>query len=177
MKRECRAGSRRPHHRSMVGAFGLCSPGDRPWCGDTACHGGDRRTAGPGRLAAEMLHRDGSGSNRGQCRRKPRRSDREDNKPPPFRITPRKGSVRRLDKPASKLVNAIILPVPIERTKGVVLFCKRRRPSHLYAIAAAMPHERFAPLFVHSFLGLDVAIRFPAGVNAWSSRQKRSGPR
>ncbi|RWG07843.1 MAG: FAD/NAD(P)-binding oxidoreductase [Mesorhizobium sp.] len=43
-------------------------------------------------------------------------------RPPPFRITPRKGQFVVFDKPASKLVNAIILPVPTERTKGVVLF-------------------------------------------------------
>ncbi|TPK59250.1 NAD(P)/FAD-dependent oxidoreductase [Mesorhizobium sp. B2-4-19] len=43
-------------------------------------------------------------------------------RPPPFRITPRKGQFVVFDKPASKFVNAIILPVPTERTKGVVLF-------------------------------------------------------
>lgn len=43
-------------------------------------------------------------------------------RPPPFRITPRKGQFVVFDKPASRLVNAIILPVPTERTKGVVLF-------------------------------------------------------
>jgi glycerol-3-phosphate dehydrogenase len=43
-------------------------------------------------------------------------------RPSPFTITPRRGQFVVFDKPASKLVNAIILPVPTERTKGVVLF-------------------------------------------------------
>ena len=43
-------------------------------------------------------------------------------RPSPFSITPRKGQFVVFDKPASQLVNAIILPVPTERTKGVVLF-------------------------------------------------------
>ena len=43
-------------------------------------------------------------------------------RPAPFTITPRRGQFVVFDKPASKLVNAIILPVPTERTKGVVLF-------------------------------------------------------
>lgn len=43
-------------------------------------------------------------------------------RPSPFKITPRKGQFVVFDKPAAKLVNAIILPVPSERTKGVVLF-------------------------------------------------------
>lgn len=43
-------------------------------------------------------------------------------RPAPFRITPRKGEFVVFDKPASKLVRAIILPVPTLRTKGVVLF-------------------------------------------------------
>lgn len=41
---------------------------------------------------------------------------------PPFTIKPRKGQFVVFDKPASRLVRAIILPVPTERTKGVVLF-------------------------------------------------------
>jgi glycerol-3-phosphate dehydrogenase len=43
-------------------------------------------------------------------------------RPSPFTITPRRGQFVVFDKPASQLVNAIILPVPTERTKGVVLF-------------------------------------------------------
>jgi glycerol-3-phosphate dehydrogenase len=43
-------------------------------------------------------------------------------RPPPFRILRRKGQFVVFDKPAAELVNAIILPVPTERTKGVVLF-------------------------------------------------------
>ena len=39
----------------------------------------------------------------------------------PFTITPRKGQFVVFDKPASKLLHAIILPVPTERTKGVVV--------------------------------------------------------
>ncbi len=42
------------------------------------------------------------------------------NQPPAFAITPRKGQFVVFDKPASKLLHAIILPVPTERTKGVV---------------------------------------------------------
>lgn len=43
-------------------------------------------------------------------------------RPPPFSIRPRKGQFVVFDKPAAKLLRAIILPVPSERTKGVVLF-------------------------------------------------------
>jgi glycerol-3-phosphate dehydrogenase len=39
----------------------------------------------------------------------------------PFTITPRKGQFVVFDKPAAGLVYAIILPVPTERTKGVVV--------------------------------------------------------
>lgn len=39
-----------------------------------------------------------------------------------FTIRPRKGQFVVFDKPASKLVNAIILPVPSKITKGVVIF-------------------------------------------------------
>jgi glycerol-3-phosphate dehydrogenase len=40
----------------------------------------------------------------------------------PFTIKPRKGQFVVFDKPAYKLLRAIILPVPTARTKGVVLF-------------------------------------------------------
>ncbi len=43
-------------------------------------------------------------------------------RPSPFTVRPRRGQFVVFDKPAAKLVNAIILPVPTERTKGVVLF-------------------------------------------------------
>lgn len=39
-----------------------------------------------------------------------------------FRITPRKGQFVVFDKAASSLLDAVILPVPTSRTKGVVLF-------------------------------------------------------
>ncbi len=39
-----------------------------------------------------------------------------------FKIKPRKGQFVVFDKPAAKLLRAILLPVPTERTKGVVLF-------------------------------------------------------
>ena len=39
-----------------------------------------------------------------------------------FKIKPRKGQFVVFDKPASKFLRAIVLPVPTERTKGVVLF-------------------------------------------------------
>ncbi len=39
-----------------------------------------------------------------------------------FHITPRKGQFVVFDKAASSLLNAVILPVPTSRTKGVVLF-------------------------------------------------------
>jgi len=42
-------------------------------------------------------------------------------RPSPFRITPRKGQFVVFDKSAYALVGAIILPVPTERTKGVVI--------------------------------------------------------
>lgn len=41
---------------------------------------------------------------------------------PSFAISPRRGQFVVFDKPASKFVRSIILPVPNERTKGVVLF-------------------------------------------------------
>ncbi len=41
---------------------------------------------------------------------------------PSFTIRPRKGQFVVFDKPAAKLARGIILPVPSERTKGVVLF-------------------------------------------------------
>jgi glycerol-3-phosphate dehydrogenase len=43
-------------------------------------------------------------------------------RPTPFTIKPRKGQFVVFDKPAAKLLRSIILPVPNERTKGVVLF-------------------------------------------------------
>jgi glycerol-3-phosphate dehydrogenase len=43
------------------------------------------------------------------------------NRPAPFKITPRKGQFVVFDKPAARLVKAIILPVPTERTKGIVI--------------------------------------------------------
>jgi glycerol-3-phosphate dehydrogenase len=43
-------------------------------------------------------------------------------RPSPFTIKPRKGQFVVFDKPAAKLLRSIILPVPNERTKGVVLF-------------------------------------------------------
>jgi glycerol-3-phosphate dehydrogenase len=39
----------------------------------------------------------------------------------PFKITPRKGQFVVFDKPAASLVKSIILPVPTERTKGIVI--------------------------------------------------------
>jgi glycerol-3-phosphate dehydrogenase len=41
---------------------------------------------------------------------------------PSFTISPRRGQFVVFDKPAAKLARSIILPVPNERTKGVVLF-------------------------------------------------------
>jgi glycerol-3-phosphate dehydrogenase len=41
---------------------------------------------------------------------------------PSFSIKPRKGQFVVFDKPAAKLARSIILPVPSDRTKGVVLF-------------------------------------------------------
>lgn len=43
------------------------------------------------------------------------------NRPSPFKITPRKGQYLVFDKPAAALFKAIILPVPTQRTKGVVV--------------------------------------------------------
>ena len=43
-------------------------------------------------------------------------------KPAAFAIKPRKGQFVVFDKPAAKLLRSIILPVPQDRTKGVVLF-------------------------------------------------------
>jgi glycerol-3-phosphate dehydrogenase len=43
-------------------------------------------------------------------------------RPPPFSIKPRKGQFVVFDKPAGLLVNALIMPAPSERTKGIMLF-------------------------------------------------------
>jgi glycerol-3-phosphate dehydrogenase len=43
-------------------------------------------------------------------------------RPSPFRIRPRKGQFVVFDKEAATKLTAILLPVPTERTKGVVLF-------------------------------------------------------
>ena len=43
-------------------------------------------------------------------------------RPSPFSIRPRRGQFVVFDKPAAALARSIILPVPTERTKGVVLF-------------------------------------------------------
>ncbi|WP_374384497.1 NAD(P)/FAD-dependent oxidoreductase [Dongia sp.] len=43
------------------------------------------------------------------------------NRPAPFKVTPRKGQFVVFDKPAARLLKAIILPVPTERTKGIVI--------------------------------------------------------
>jgi glycerol-3-phosphate dehydrogenase len=42
-------------------------------------------------------------------------------RPSPFKVTPRKGQFVVFDKPAAALAQAIILPVPTERTKGIVI--------------------------------------------------------
>jgi glycerol-3-phosphate dehydrogenase len=42
-------------------------------------------------------------------------------RPSPFQIKPRKGQFVVFDKPAARLIRASILPVPSERTKGVML--------------------------------------------------------
>ena len=42
-------------------------------------------------------------------------------RPAPFKVTPRKGQFVVFDKPAAALADAIILPVPTERTKGIVI--------------------------------------------------------
>jgi glycerol-3-phosphate dehydrogenase len=42
-------------------------------------------------------------------------------RPSPFKVTPRKGQFVVFDKPAAQLVRSIILPVPTERTKGIVI--------------------------------------------------------
>jgi glycerol-3-phosphate dehydrogenase len=42
-------------------------------------------------------------------------------RPSPFRIKPRKGQFVVFDKPASRLIRSSILPVPTERTKGVMV--------------------------------------------------------
>jgi len=42
-------------------------------------------------------------------------------RPSPFKVTPRKGQFVVFDKPAATLIRSIILPVPTERTKGIVI--------------------------------------------------------
>jgi glycerol-3-phosphate dehydrogenase len=42
-------------------------------------------------------------------------------RPSPFKVTPRKGQFVVFDKPAAKLIKSIILPVPTDRTKGIVI--------------------------------------------------------
>jgi glycerol-3-phosphate dehydrogenase len=42
-------------------------------------------------------------------------------RPSPFKVTPRKGQFVVFDKPAAQLIRSIVLPVPTERTKGIVI--------------------------------------------------------
>ena len=42
-------------------------------------------------------------------------------RPPPFRIIPRKGQFVVFDKSAASLVETVILPVPTEKTKGILI--------------------------------------------------------
>jgi glycerol-3-phosphate dehydrogenase len=62
-------------------------------------------------------------------------------RPPPFRIRPRKGQFVVFDKTAYALVSSIILPVPTERTKGVVL-CRTAYGNLLIGPTAEDQEER-----------------------------------
>lgn len=63
---------------------------------------------------------------------------------PPFTIRPRKGQFVVFDKTAWPLVNAIILPVPTERTKGV-LVCRTAYGNVLAGPTAEDVDERESP--------------------------------
>jgi glycerol-3-phosphate dehydrogenase len=62
-------------------------------------------------------------------------------RPSPFKITPRKGQFVVFDKPAAALVRAIILPVPTERTKGIVM-CRTAYGNLLVGPTAEDQEER-----------------------------------
>ncbi|HVI91522.1 MAG TPA: FAD-dependent oxidoreductase, partial [Dongiaceae bacterium] len=63
-------------------------------------------------------------------------------RPSPFKITPRKGQFVVFDKPAAKLAHAIILPVPTERTKGIVV-CRTAFGNLLVGPTAEDQEDRF----------------------------------
>ena len=63
-------------------------------------------------------------------------------RPSPFRITPRKGQFVVFDKPAARLAHAIILPVPTERTKGIVI-CRTAFGNLLVGPTAEDQEDRF----------------------------------
>jgi glycerol-3-phosphate dehydrogenase len=62
-------------------------------------------------------------------------------RPSPFKVTPRKGQFVVFDKPAANLVKSIILPVPTERTKGIVI-CKTAFGNLLVGPTAEDQEER-----------------------------------
>jgi glycerol-3-phosphate dehydrogenase len=77
-------------------------------------------------------------------------------RPSPFRITPRKGQFVVFDKPAAKLVKSIILPVPSERTKGIVI-CKTAFGNLLVGPTAEDQSERDLAEVDEAMLGMLIA--------------------
>ena len=74
----------------------------------------------------------------------------------PFKITPRKGQFVVFDKPAARLVRAIILPVPSERTKGIVI-CRTAFGNLLVGPTAEDQTERDLAEVDHDTLAMLVA--------------------
>ncbi len=112
----------RASDRSLVRPSGLCVAG----------HGAGRRAAAGLSRNRRRLRRQGlaprhkpgpgRGAYRGERRRptgRRRRGDRAARAR--FQIKPRKGQFVVFDKPAARLITACIMPVPSERTKGVMV--------------------------------------------------------
>ena len=72
-------------------------------------------------------------------------------RPSPFEIKPRKGQFVVMDKTAARLASAIILPVPNERTKGVVI-CRTAFGNLLVGPTAEETPERDIPTVEHDML-------------------------
>ena len=109
-------------HRSLVGAAGLCAAGAWPMaarCGGAAAvNGGDfdgkawRLATSTGPVEARIVVN--AAGLQGDVVEAIAR-------PSPFTIKPRKGQFVVFDKPAARLITACIMPVPSERTKGVMV--------------------------------------------------------
>jgi len=77
-------------------------------------------------------------------------------RPSPFKVTPRKGQFVVFDKPAARLIKSIILPVPTERTKGIVI-CRTVFGNVIVGPTAEDQEERDIAAVDHDMLEMLVA--------------------